>query len=606
MSQSRSRINLQIRTAILLFATLVITSKICFQSFNQIYANLKAGYGFTDEGGPLIALYERAIHGTSSYTFTFVEPLNFIFAISNQDIYTFRVFGLLILLSILLYFFSKNITKSKSKNILLLFLTLILLLSLMTIPSVFRYLLVTPTYQWTILVSSVLINIIHFGKHATKRWSKYATIIAITILIFGMGLSRPTSGVVGLATVLIYLLTLSIKNFRSAMLILVLQLIICLSVFASNFYNLQDRLLESIEISKSFDPNGYNISAEIKDVLMPVFPLLIISALVYFCSRYLLNEQKKDLTKRKIVVSTNSLPIISVTLITIIYLYPRIQISSPNLGYLLSMIVLNSILGAYLIGIREFSALWILTSLPYTSQFGSNTPAIGNVQILFLSQSLLTLGIFLQAFYTNNEKEYSFKLQSVPQTLEFLSIFTLLVSLSAYSHFTDTQVGNNFEKTLYPIASSKSSSNGLYYTTEKLRSLENFSINAKLKRGEEVIDLSSYHPGIILYAGGIQSQRALPDKHWIYNIKKQIEFVLDLHGKQLSEEGTKILLETNLKATLKGCYSLSSLIAVPEISTELKTQNFDVKVRTIALYISSPEDLTLYPNNAMLVETCVG
>jgi hypothetical protein len=421
-----------------------------------------------------------------------------------------------------------------------------------------------------------------------------------------MGLSRPTSGVVGLATVLTYLLTLSFKNFRSAILVFVLQLSICLIVFVPNLYNLRYRLLESIGISKSFDPNGYNILAEIVDVIMSAFPLLIISVLVFFSSRYLLSAQKQDSTKLKFAVSSYSLPFISITLISIIYIYPRIQISSPNLGFLLSMIVLNSILGAYLIGVREFSALWILSSLPYTSQFGSNTPALGNVQILFLSQSLMTLGIFLQAYFTDNLKveSNSLKLHAVPQTLEILGFFTLAISLTAYSHFADTQIGNNFEKTLYPSAGSKSPSNGLYYTSEKLRSLENFSFTAKIKPGEEVIDLSSYHPGIILYAGGIQSQRALPDKYWIYNIKEQIEFVMDLHGEQLSEEGTKILLETNLKSTIKGCVLLSSVIAVPEISLELKAQGYDVKVRPKALYQSFPEDLTLYPNNAMLVETC--
>jgi hypothetical protein len=421
-----------------------------------------------------------------------------------------------------------------------------------------------------------------------------------------MGLSRPTSGMVGLATVIAYLLTSSFKNFRSALIVFALQLSICLIVFVPNLYNLRYRLLESIQISKSFDPNGYNIPAEIKDVIFSAFPLLLISALVFFSSRYIINVQKQDSTKLKIAFSNYSLPVISVTLIAMIYIYPRIQISSPNLGFLVSMIVLNSILGAHLIGIREFSALWMLSSLPYTSQFGSNTPAIGNVQILFLSQSLLTIGIFIKAYFTNNVESdpNSLKPQAVPQTLEVLSIFTIFISLITYSHFADTQVGNNFEKTLYPSASAKSPSNGLYYTPEKLRSLEYFSIGAKLKSGEEVIDLSSYHPGIILYAGGIQSQRALPDKYWIYNIKKQIEFVMDLHGEQLSAEGTKILLETNLKSTIKGCVLLSSLIAVPEISSELKAQGFDVKVRTNSLYLSFPEDLTLYPNNAMLVETC--
>jgi hypothetical protein len=45
-------------------------------------------------------------------------------------------------------------------------------------------------------------------------------------------------------------------------------------------------------------------------------------------------------------------------------------------------------------------------------------------------------------------------------------------------------------------------------------------------------------------------------------------------------------------------------MAVKEISIELKNQGFDPKVRFKALYSSFPEDLTLYPNNALLVETC--
>ena len=229
----------------------------------------------------------------------------------------------------------------------------------------------------------MLINVIYFGRAPLKAWSRFTANLTVSILIFGMGLSRPTSGVVGLLTVLAYLLVLSFKNLRLALAVLALQLFVFLIVIIPNLYNFRYRLLESVKISKSFDPKGYSIPAEIQDVVFSVISLLLISILVFLCSRYLICILKPHKTKAKVIYPNYSLPIITATLLAVIYIYPRIQISSPNLGFLLSMIVINSILGAYLIGVREFSALWILSSLPYTSQFGSNTPAIGNVQILF-------------------------------------------------------------------------------------------------------------------------------------------------------------------------------------------------------------------------------
>jgi hypothetical protein len=421
-----------------------------------------------------------------------------------------------------------------------------------------------------------------------------------------MGLSRPTSGLVGLFTVAVYLLTLNFANLRTAVVIVAIDLIIFVILIVPNVFNLRYRLQESIRISQSFDPNGYNIPAEIQDVVFSVVYLFFFSILIFITSRFFFSEQKLKSAKARLLVLNYSLPSVAFILLVLIYVYPKIKISTPSLSFLLAMIVLNSILSGYFLDFKKFIALWILSSLPYTSQFGSNTPAIGNVQILFISQSLLTLGIFLQAYFVGSPKpeESSLKVQNMPQPIKVLSFSTLLILLFAYSSFADSQIGNNFEKTLYPMASAKSPTNGLYYTPEKLASLETFARNASLQSGEEVIDLSSFHPGLILYAGGIQSQRALPDKYWIYNIEKQLEFVLELHGEQLRAKGTKVLLETSLKSPTTECVNLSNLIALQEISTELKAQGFDVKVRPKGVYSSSPEDLTLYPNNALIVETC--
>ena len=116
--------------------------------------------------------------------------------------------------------------------------------------------------------------------------------------------------------------------------------------------------------------------------------------------------------------------------------------------------------------------------------------------------------------------------------------------------------------------------------------------------------MSSYHPGIILYAGGIQSQRALPDKYWIYNIKNQVQFVMDLHGDMLKTRGTKVLLESKINGVNDKCTEIANIIEIQAIAREIDSQGFNVEVRVKAVYKSFPEDLTLYPNNAVLVETC--
>jgi hypothetical protein len=587
----------------LLVAPLIIRT--LKMNFSQIHANLNSGYGLTDEGFAINALRERATNGFSSYSFTFSEPLVGLFWIAGENIYLYRLAGLIILVAIVIFFLFENITKSLNQNVLLLLMSMYFFVSILTIPSVFRYLLVTPSYQWTLLVCSVILNVLLWGRQPSRKFFRILLNSSLTLLIFAMTLSRPTSGGVALISVIFYMLSVKSWKSKSAFYIAVSQATLLLIVFVFDISNLRSRFLEIVSASQAGDPNGYSLISEIVDVVSGIFILSLISSSVFFLTKHILSSTDIDFSKSRYKDSSRWILAFTATLILILLSVSELTNLFLSQKYVLIVSVVTAIFAATFIEIREYFGMFVISFLPFSSQFGSNTPALGNVQILLLCQSLLLIGVTIRAFFIDRERIEDRKIALKFNQLSLLLLaIALIFSLMMFNSFAKSQVGNNYEKTLYPTAAAKSTINGLHYTFEKLQSLNKFAKEASLERDEEIIDLSSFHPGLIVYAGGITAQRWIPDKHFIYRIREQIRFVMILHGKSLNQQGTNILVETNLKTIPKQCTELSSLMAVKEISIELKNQGFDPKVRFKALYSSFPEDLTLYPNNALLVETC--
>jgi len=595
--------NWLIYVLILLVAPLIIRT--LKMNFSQIHANLNSGYGLTDEGFAINALRERATNGFSSYSFTFSEPLVGLFWIAGENIYLYRLAGLIILVAIVIFFLFENITKSLNQNVLLLLMSMYFFVSILTIPSVFRYLLVTPSYQWTLLVCSVILNVLLLGRQPSRKFFRILLNSSLTLLIFAMTLSRPTSGGVALISVIFYMLSVKSWKSKSAFYIAVSQATLLLIVFVFDISNLRSRFLEIVSASQAGDPNGYSLISEIVDVGSGIFILSLISSSVFFLTKHILSSTDIDFSKSRYKDSSRWILAFTATLILILLSVSELTNLFLSQKYVLIVSVVTAIFAATFIEIREYFGMFVISFLPFSSQFGSNTPALGNVQILLLCQSLLLIGVTIRAFFIDRERIEDRKIALKFNQLSLLLLaIALIFSLMMFNSFAKSQVGNNYEKTLYPTAAAKSTINGLHYTFEKLQSLDKFAKEANLERDEEIIDLSSFHPGLIVYAGGITAQRWIPDKHFIYRIREQIRFVMILHGKSLNQQGTNILVETNLKTIPKQCTELSSLMAVKEISIELKNQGFDPKVRFKGLYSSFPEDLTLYPNNALLVETC--
>ncbi len=605
MGQSKKLFGFNWLTSTSTLIAILLIIRTLKMNYSQILANLNSGYGFTDESWALNALRERVLNGYSSNSFNFSEPLVVLFWIAQESVYQYRVVGLIVLFAMVMLFFWKNITKSFNQNLLLFLLSLYLLVSILTIPSVFRFLLVTPSYQWTLLTCSVFLHIVLVSRQSNKKINMVLLNITITVLVFAMTLSRPTSGGVALISILLYIVFVESWKSKNVLYVITSQVTLVLTVTIFDLSNLRDRFEEYVRASRVADPNAYSLLDEILDVVGGIFILSVITTAVFIVTKFILKSTKNESSKHLEKKSTRIVLAFGGALILILLLTSKVPNVIVEQKYILIVSVVTAILAAVSIEIREYFGIFVISFLPYTSQFGSNTPAIGNIQILLLCQSLMLIGVVLRAFFVEkNEIEVRKNVHDVYQLSNTLLAFALIFSLMMFDNFAKSQVGNNFEKTLYPAASAKSKVNGLYYTYEKLQSLDKFAAESNLRPNEEVIDLSSFHPGLILYAGGIQFQRSIPDKYFIYNISEQIRFVMKLHGSKIKQQGTKILVETNLKTISKECVPLSNFMAVPEISKELKNQGFDPKVRPKGLYSSFPEDLTLYPNNALMVETC--
>ena len=124
---------------------------------------MNLGLDLTDESFNLMNL----TNSQDNFAWPYSRILGPIFNLLNKDIAQFRIADLVIL-SVLCLFGSvitlSEARKGKSKNILLLPSAISLqVVIILFVPSVFRYLLVTPGYQWILITGSLLLTILLIG-----------------------------------------------------------------------------------------------------------------------------------------------------------------------------------------------------------------------------------------------------------------------------------------------------------------------------------------------------------------------------------------------------------------------------------------------------------
>ncbi len=562
--------------------------------FNQIFSRAKIGFGLTDEAYGLSNAVDRAKNGQTGSTALFADITSPVLALVNFNVYYFRLVGVVILglLCVLLAgfnLFSKQEFHRKSKA----FTVLLLSVMIFTIPMNFRYLLITPSYQWIVLVFSIL-SVLLTLVIIDLRSDKFVLSFLLSLSIFTVTLARPTSGIVIWLLVNIYLFfERDIKKNKRIYQINSFLIMVFVTYTILNWTTLKSFVFKYMNL-KHVDPNGSNLINEILDVAY---------ALVFIWSIFYIGRLIVKLFLLPYKLESHSKKIKSFIVILFLSVYPIWHIAFVFRD--LSHVLLSSY--AFLLGvlviINNQSALnfrmLLLSSAPVLTQFGSNTSAS-----YLISPFLISLTIY--SIFSSNEIEGA---RLVPETsrreniqngikaLLCLSLMLLVLSQSKFSYETDLP-GKNLVKD--PVSS-------LYYSSQKLERIQEFRRDAKVSgefSGQRILDLSFWHPGIISYLGGLQFPFGLDNKAFRDTMDFQVRTTVNQVRDYEFNSSLSVIVETSQVAPTKRCSKLIEYIEDESLKRLLIENEFNPELYNLSVYVSDKVDITLFPKNVAYLVPC--
>ena len=151
------------------------------------------------------------------------------------------------------------------------------------VPSVFRYLLVTPGYQWILITGSILLAILLIGL--VPRYSELSifmkiTLIGISLILLAMSLARLSGGIIAVLSVTLALMwKRDVQSFKKFIVFLYSSLLLTSGFFlAFNLELIKNYVITMNNFSKVL-PQAFSLKSEVTDVFLPVIFLLSLIAL---------------------------------------------------------------------------------------------------------------------------------------------------------------------------------------------------------------------------------------------------------------------------------------------------------------------------------------
>jgi hypothetical protein len=197
-------------------------------------------------------------------------------------------------------------------------------------------------------------------------------------------------------------------------------------------------------------------------------------------------------------------------------------------------------------------------------------------------------------------KEKEFRFESVyagAQMFLSISLLGFVISQSAASY--ETHLPSN--KLV------KDSVSGLYYSPKKLANIQGFRSQADRSgsyTGQKILDLSFWHPGVILYLGGLQFPSVIDNKVFRDTLDLQLSKTVGQLGSSSSKVSPPMIVETSLTLPLRKCLKLSEYIEDRELRNLIIRNDFNPNVLNSAIYLSDEVDLTLHPKNIAYLVPC--
>jgi hypothetical protein len=564
-------------------SSLFISLKILIVNFtNQIYS----GYGLGDEGFLLGMLRLRSQGNVENHIWPFTEVLRIPFEISGGNIFLYRLIGILVIAGLFCYLLLAIKNANFDKFIFVVIATVTSSLFL-TFPTPFNFLLITPGYQWILIVSSTVVTFLMIFRKNLQDFNNIEIFLVNMLVIFSI-LARPTGGIVTLALIGIYAAP-NIKFF--SLRIFLPQCFIWATVFFLNILNLRGRFFELYQASQVNQQKGYNLllNEKILDIGLPFLFCAAAITLSFLISLRVGNEIPLEKYQKYLI---------GLSTVTIVWLL-TLELSKSKM--ILFLAIYAFFLGCFSSVICQkidiVLKLLLLSFLPFFSQFGSTVPSLVNPLYLFLSLSLFFVSLLIHVGKTCRNTDFKFDVQ--------LMIISILFLYSIFYVSYAKQINNEtYEKSVGEFATAKSITDGLMYNEFRLQKLDDFNSQANIG-GKNVTDLSFFHPGLITFAGGHIDGWITSDKYFIESIDQAFSFLLEKNDPHMFSKDSFILLESGqLEKPNSACRPITSYILATPLSEALLDNELNVDVQLVATYESSPEEVNLYPNYAVLVQVC--
>lgn len=563
----------------------------------SFWARVNLGLDLTDESFNLMNLGNSEKNSVWPYA----RVLGPIFNLLNKNISEYRLFGLSFL--ILVCFFGALVTiKNADKKIGPSSLTLSLLVTLqiviiLFIPSVFRYLLVTPGYQWLLIVNSILLVIILIGvipKIDGLNLSMKLALISVSFILLTMGLARLSGGIIAFLSASLSLAwRRDLPTLKKMVVFFYCSiLLICVGFLLLNYELLKNYASTLVNFSQVL-PQAFSLKSEILEILLPVLLLLVLIGLsklaLNFCSKRI-STKRMHFLKR--IYIFGALPLIALFLSTSGF---SLDFQLPHI--FLAVFCLVIIISTLNLKIADLYILPLIF-LPYLTLFGSSTPAYGNWQtILFCIYSLT---IFYSCCSNPIPEEGRYEKEDL---IIILLIISVLFSILANRISSDT-----YEKALLPSYSPIDSNTSLNYSSNKLKSIKAFRLDA-FKNGftpnNAILDLSYFHPGLALMLDSFTEPSTIYDRYFEKSLDKQVEKLIPTLDMYISDKGYIFLpVETDRVFTESVCKSIYEYLAPDPLANLLLKLGYTPSVKIVSVYRSDSIDLTLAENDVVLAKFC--
>lgn len=552
---------------------------------------LRLGIGLTDEG--LVAAQTSDSFFLQKTNWGIARIYSFLHEFSGGSIHGLRIIWLVIFCSILIllgWTLLQRVDNFPRNR----FVILTCILTGLTIPSMFRFLLLTPTYQGLLFVSCIsIVSVILLSSRTTNTNFHVVQGLVIGLSFCIATISRPSSSLILIITSAIYFYNSGKKPGKVFLIISGIGMFLWPIVLFKNPINVLDSLINQYYFAKSIGSEAFSMTV----ILFHYSYTLGITISLLLLSQLIL---RKSLLKEK--VKTRYFAIFRFVIFFLwvlsLKLFSNLLYvdSKTKIGILFVMFLLGSSLKSFQ-NSRILLANLTLAFLPATSTLGSSIPLSYNWPLLIFSASL---------FLALNQQESHSLTRNKPWTIGTAMVLVLLslISINYSNH------DSNYEK-ISLDQGAQSKYRDLQYSHSKALALERWTsetdLNSKMG-GEPILDLSYFHPGLVYFTDSPMYPYFLADEVFSASTNSQMSFLSKIFA--IDGETPKRFLVSSDKefdnsASAESCKRLGEWPANQLLKEALVATNLNPNVRLVSFYNRQVEDLTMRSPFIYLLEKCV-